>query len=254
MAKRRSMRALMHAHTLTALEHDGVCRVSKWDHWWVYEYNESYYNPITLIWRSLYRAQRIFRGNTCMAICRHFYCFLVTNTFCLPPASSLACRHLTRRNISHTRNDPALHILSPSLQLDFCIIQNIAFWYQEWNFYIYPTTNRSDPPQSVQEMLGARQQFLLWFMDLPVLLSARSESMGCVIDAVECWKLSHGGQQNILPTPESVSTPTCRYAYEWDELNISKQITSHVQDRINPSRLKRSFLSSIKCLSVCNLV
>lgn len=132
--------------------------------------------------------------------------------------------------------------------------QNITFWYQEWNIYIYPTTNRSDPPQSVQEMLGARQQFLLWFMDLPVLLSARCESMGCVIDALECWKLSHGGQQNILQHPSQLAlSPADMHTNEMNWTSASRCLTSHVQDKINPSRLKRLFLSSIKCLSVWHL-
>lgn len=82
------------------------------------EYSKLYNNPRMLIWSSLSRAQIIFRGNTCVVICQHFHCFLITNTFCLPPLSSLACGHLTQRNISHTTNDPALHILSPSLRQD----------------------------------------------------------------------------------------------------------------------------------------
>lgn len=105
---------------------------------WDDEYCESYYNPITLIWSSLNRAQRIFRGNTCVVICRCFYCFLITKTSCLPLLSSLARGHLTQRNISHTTNDPVLHILSPSLRQDILSYKISLFDIKNKTFIFIP--------------------------------------------------------------------------------------------------------------------
>lgn len=250
MAKRRSMRALMHtAHTLTALEHDGVCRDSKW----VYEYSESYYNPITSIWRSLYRAQRIFRSNTCMAICQHIYCILITNTFCLPPLSSLACRHLTRRNISHTRNVrstsplPAYSKIFYHTKYSF-LISRIKHLYLSHNQQIGSPTVRSGNAGCKTTV----PTYDLWICQFCCQPDVKVWVVWLMLLSVESFH-TVGSRTSCQHLSQLSLSPADMLTNEMNWTSASRCLTSHVQDIINPSRLKRLFLFTIKCLSVYNL-